>query len=143
MICILLNFFGIIGNIKSRIYINDAFDIFLSIVGSIIISLLLYDIRIYLTQMKNFHKESQHSKVKLIEGKNGEISVIMPLLRNRKIPEYYCFTTERHSGSFFLKIGATIFCMMHMVHNFVTFAILVYDFIGKYFLNFIKKPWSC
>ena len=33
----------------------------------------------------------------------------------------YRFLTGRHSGSFFLKIGAAIFCIGHIIHNVVIF----------------------
>ena len=38
------------------------------------------------------------------------------------IPEFYIFSTERHSGSYFLKIGAAIFCMGHVIHLFLQIA---------------------
>ena len=34
----------------------------------------------------------------------------------KKLPQYYGFSTGRHSGSFFLKIGAAVFCTMHIIH---------------------------
>jgi hypothetical protein len=34
----------------------------------------------------------------------------------KKLPQYYCFSTGRHSGSFFLKSGATLFCLGHIIH---------------------------
>ena len=37
----------------------------------------------------------------------------------RKLPQYYGFTTGRHSGSMFLKIGAAVFCVIHIIHIFL------------------------
>ena len=50
---------------------------------------------------------------------NGEFIISMPLVtsKSKKLPQYYCFTTGRHVGSFFLKIGAAIFCIGHIIHN--------------------------
>ncbi len=36
--------------------------------------------------------------------------------KTKKLPQYYCFATGRHSGSFYLKIGAAVFCMGHVIH---------------------------
>ena len=35
---------------------------------------------------------------------------------------HYNFLTGRHSGSFFLKIGAAIFCMGKIIHNCIMLA---------------------
>ena len=36
--------------------------------------------------------------------------------------KHYSFLTGRHSGSFFLKIGAAIFCMGKIIHNCIMLA---------------------
>lgn len=53
---------------------------------------------------------------KLVEGEDGELIVTIPISSQiTELPEYYCFSNGRHSGSFFLKIGAAAFCLGHLV----------------------------
>ena len=44
----------------------------------------------------------------------------------KNVPEYYGFTTGRHAGSFFLKIGAAIFCFGHLIYMGLKIANHVY-----------------
>ena len=70
-------------------------------------------------------------KIELVEGEDGELMISIPISSApKKLPQYYGFTTGRHSGSMFLKIGAAVFCVLHIIHLFliivkeVTFATL-------------------
>jgi hypothetical protein len=57
-------------------------------------------------------------KFKLIQGADGEYILSVPIeAAPKRIPTYYGFSTDRHSGSFFLKIGAAIFCLGSLVHT--------------------------
>merc|ERR1719289_777787 len=67
--------------------------------------------------MINSHCFEDKSNLKLVEGEDGEYQIEIPLAsEKKKIPDYYGFSTGRHSGSFFLKIGAGIFCFGHLIH---------------------------
>ena len=59
--------------------------------------------------------------IKLIESEEGELIISIPLntSKRKKLPQYYGFTTGRHSGSMFLKIGAAVFCVLHIIHLFL------------------------
>ena len=58
-----------------------------------------------------------HSGMKLVEGADGDFIIEFPFeSEKKKIPEYYGFSSGRHSGSYFLKIGAGIFCFGHLTH---------------------------
>ena len=58
--------------------------------------------------------------IELVEGEDGELLISIPLsAAPEKLPQYYGFTTGRHSGSFFLKIGAAVFCVIHIIHLFL------------------------
>ncbi len=53
----------------------------------------------------------------LVEGEDGELLISIPIAaKQKKLPEYYCFANDRHSGSFFLKMGAALFAVGHLVH---------------------------
>ena len=43
-------------------------------------------------------------------------------IETKVFKKYYSFLTGRHSGSFFLKIGAAIFCMGKIIHNCIMLA---------------------
>ena len=103
--------------------LSESFNLFLCIAGIGIISVLLYDINAYLNSLKNYQAQGEESKFKLIEGEDGELIISIPLMssKNKKLPQYYLFTTGRHSGSFYMKIGAAIFCMGHMIHMMIVF----------------------
>ena len=58
--------------------------------------------------------------IELVEGEDGELLISIPIsTAPKKLPQYYGFTTGRHSGSFFLKIGAAVFCVIHIIHLFL------------------------
>ena len=54
----------------------------------------------------------------LCEDENGELLLKIPIMDDDDgpLPQYYCFSRGRHSGSFFLKFGAAAFAMGHLVH---------------------------
>ena len=59
-------------------------------------------------------------KIELVEGEDGELMISIPIsAAPKKLPQYYGFTTGRHSGSMFLKIGAAVFCVIHIIHLFL------------------------
>ena len=53
-----------------------------------------------------------------LKTSDGHFIVVVPLdAKHEKIPQYYGFSKDRHTGSFFLKIGAALFCLGSLVHN--------------------------
>ena len=108
---------------KAKFYhvgtIGESFNVYLSVVGIIIICVLMLDIHKYLNSMRSYQND-QNGKFKLIEGEDGELIISVPLVEEHlELPDYYLFTTGRHSGSFFLRIGAAIFCVGHIIHMLV------------------------
>ena len=90
--------------------------------------------------MKEYSQNSSlddPSKFKLEEGEDGECIISIPFETSKnkikKLPQYYCFSTGRHSGSFFLKVGAAVFCLGNIIHYFIV--------IEKQ-LSFITDPLS-
>ena len=99
-----------------KTHYSENFNLFLSIVGIIWLSWLIFDIHHYI-KMINSHGTDNLNGLKLVEGEDGEFHVEIPMAsEKKKIPEYYGFSTGRHSGSFFLKIGAGVFCFGHLTH---------------------------
>ena len=90
----------------------------------------MFDIHKYLAMMKDGYNDDNQNEmpIKLIESEDGELIISIPLntSKRRKLPQYYCFSTERHTGSFFLKIGAAVFCLGTVVHLLVQFSTLMY-----------------
>ena len=55
-------------------------------------------------------------KIEWEETEDGTFLMKIPIL-SKHLPRYYCFASGRHSGSFYLKIGAAAFCLGHLVHS--------------------------
>ena len=129
MIGIIINVFSLFG-IYGDYYESEIFNIILSVLGIIIISWLMFDIHKYIAMMKDGYNDDNINEmpIKLIESEDGELIISIPLntSKRRKLPQYYCFSTERHTGSFFLKIGAAIFCLGTIVHLMVQFSTMMY-----------------
>ena len=72
-----------------------------------------------------------------MKNDEGEVELDLPAHIGQGesvIPEFYIFSAERHSGSYFLKIGAGFFCMGHIIHLTLKFA----QYVGNYpFLSMI------
>ena len=98
---------------------TEIWNMFLSCTGIVLLCWLIFDIFSYIrTINKMALSNSFHKGFKLIEGSDGEFHIEIPMNQGKKktVPEYYGFTTGRHAGSFFLKIGAALFCFGHMIH---------------------------
>ena len=76
---------------------------------------------------------------RLVEGEDGEFLIEVPMKKGRKkIPEYYGFTSGRHAGSFFLKIGAAFFCLFHIIHMGLVLVKHIYSIQVRYdYFNFL------
>ena len=89
---------------------------------------LMYDILKYIRMMREYYDNNatEASQFKLVEGEDGELIISMPLVTSKsnteRLPEYYCFTSGRHSGSLFMRIGAAFFCLLSMVHLLLLFS---------------------
>ena len=82
----------------------------------------MYDILKYIRMMRDYYDNNATgaSQFKLVEGEDGELIISMPLVTSKsnteRLPEYYCFTSGRHSGSLFMRCGAAFFCLLSMAH---------------------------
>ena len=106
--------------------ITEIFNLTLSIVGILLLGWLIFDIERYIRKLNKMSRKRNlgGAEFKLVEGPDGDFDIEIPMnnKEKKKLPEYYGFTTGRHSGSFFLKIGAAFFCFGHLIHmglNFV------------------------
>ena len=79
--------------------------------------------------MKEYSQNSSlddPSKFKLEEGEDGECILSIPFETSKnkikKLPQYYCFSTGRHSGSFFFKCGAAVFCLGNIIYYVIVIA---------------------
>ena len=116
--------------IKQHIHSNYLVSFFSihSLVGIIWLGWLMYDILKYIRMMREYYDNNatESSQFKLVEGEDGELIISMPLVTSKsnteRLPEYYCFTSGRHSGSLFMRIGAAFFCLLSMVHLLLLFS---------------------
>ena len=120
--------------------IGESFNVYLSVVGILIICVLMFDIHKYLNLIRQYYERNQNGKFKLIEGEDGELIISVPMVEEHlELPDYYLFTTGRHSGSFFLRIGAAIFCVGHIIHMLV----IMVRLIQSYFLKEDHSDLEC
>ena len=105
--------------------ITEVWNLILSSVGIALLLWLIVDIETYIRKINKMSRQRNvGAQFKLVEGPDGEFHIEIPMNNKdkKRIPEYYGFTTGRHAGSFFLKIGAAMFCFGHLIHmglNFV------------------------
>jgi len=114
------------GSKRQLSYAGEGFNMYLCIVGIVWLAWLMYDINKYITMMNEYYQNGgeESSSFKLVENEDGELIISIPLVTSKcaKLPQYYCFSSGRHSGSFYLKIGAAIFCMGHVIHMGIVLA---------------------
>ena len=113
-------------------HMTEIWNLLVSCVGILLLLWLIIDIHNYIRTINRMAESSSTfgAGFKLIEAPDGEFHIEIPMVQGQKknIPEYYGFTTGRHAGSFFLKIGAALFCFGHLIHmglNFVKTLVLV------------------
>ncbi|XP_018329870.1 proton channel OtopLc-like [Agrilus planipennis] len=128
---------------SSIVYIHDVFQdvsplyeiltFYLILVAAAYLVFLVIDIRIYLNQKNKYIdvlKKEEINEIQLQEYPEGALHFTVPLPENsmstKPLPHNYCFVRGRHSELLYLKIGATAFCLGHLIHSVV---ILVYQFI--------------
>merc|ERR1712142_122987 len=99
---------------------SEVWNLILSSVGILLLLWLIFDIQTYIWKINKMGKGSSFiENLKLVEGSDGELHIEIPMKdrgKSKNIPEYYGFAMGRHSGSFFLKIGAALFCFGHLIH---------------------------
>ena len=129
---------------------SEVFNILLCIFGISWLSWLMYDIQKYVRMMKEYYQNEGSSQFKLIEGEDGELIISIPLVasNSKKLPQYYVFSSGRHSGSLFLRFGAGFFCIGTMIHLFVLLTKQIYHFQELPYLEMyalplnISKSWT-
>ncbi|XP_047111749.1 proton channel OtopLc-like [Schistocerca piceifrons] len=111
--------------------VSEIFNIYLVCVGLLYFVFLYIDITCYTRKEKAKTCVSPESEsveyVEYVESPEGDlnVSVTLPSAKLAKnvedMPEettvhQYCFSQGRHSGSFYLKLGAAVFCFGHLTH---------------------------
>ncbi|XP_014254959.1 otopetrin-1-like [Cimex lectularius] len=100
----------------------EFFSIYLVIVGLGYLSFLYMDMRKYLRILK-ISEDMVLRKYELAESQETDTGEPVSIVWNSlpepdlAIPHHYCFSSGRHSGSFYLKVGAAGFCMGHLIHS--------------------------
>ncbi|XP_049779687.1 proton channel OtopLc-like [Schistocerca cancellata] len=111
--------------------VSEIFNIYLVCVGLLYFVFLYIDITCYTRKEKAktcvSHESESVEYVEYVESPEGDlnVSVTLPSAKLAKnvedMPEettvhQYCFSQGRHSGSFYLKLGAAVFCFGHLTH---------------------------
>ncbi|XP_054287534.1 proton channel OtopLc-like [Macrosteles quadrilineatus] len=99
----------------------EVFSIYLVVVGLIYFVFLYGDIRRYLNRVKVQDRGSPSKDDLSLTVETQPSSVEWTSLPSADsyppLPHHYCFSQGRHSGSFYLKIGAAGFCLGHLTHS--------------------------
>ncbi|XP_027239094.2 proton channel OtopLc [Penaeus vannamei] len=112
----------------------ESFNNFLIIVQVIWLMYIHIDARIYVNHISKKLEEAEGERKDTQTGSNAQLQDPIPL--------HYGFTSGRHGGSIYLKIGATIFCFGHMIHTGLNLAQKVLYLLDDdpYFLECTNIP---
>ncbi|XP_073998766.1 proton channel OtopLc-like [Rhodnius prolixus] len=116
-----------IGELMSgKTPVAECFSIYLVLVGLTYFSFLYLDLRKYLRILK-ISEEMALRRYDLPENTAENDTEAREQISNVEwsslpepdlvLPHYYCFTRGRHSGSFYMKVGAAGFCLGHLIHS--------------------------
>ena len=103
-------------------YYAESFHLYLTSAGTLWLVYLHWDIRTFVGRLERFwhaKKSSLSAEIHLVRDENGAIELDLPDMKDgaaEDVPDFYMFSTERHSGSYFLKIGAAIFYLGAVIH---------------------------
>ncbi|CAH0628945.1 unnamed protein product [Chrysodeixis includens] len=145
MYAILLVTLGIIiylGDSFVDLQISEVYSIILCGIGMIYIGYLIFDINRYKSiAVKNHKIKAQHEQNVLENFRKEEerLGSVTPgdrtpdSFRFPRVPppvlipnkHEYCFSQGRHSGSFYLKMGAAGFALGHLVHSLLLLAVQI------------------
>ncbi|CAL4079786.1 unnamed protein product, partial [Meganyctiphanes norvegica] len=103
--------------------VAEGFNIYLIVTQLLWLFYVHIDVRKYINTISRTldearSKVSPTEQVQLEPTGDGHFQLRINLPEPRKtIPQYYGFTSGRHGGSLYLKIGATVFCFGSLIHQ--------------------------
>ncbi|XP_045136596.1 proton channel OtopLc-like isoform X2 [Portunus trituberculatus] len=102
----------------------EAFNVFLIVVQLLWLFYVHVDVRRYVSHISRALEEAKtkqvnkDEQVQLEPTGDGQYQLRINVPEApRTIPQYYGFTSGRHGGSLYLKIGATVFCLGYLIHT--------------------------
>lgn len=102
----------------------EAFNIFLIVVQLLWLFYVHVDVRRYVSLISRALEEAKtkqankDEQVQLEPTGDGQYQLRINVPEApRTIPQHYGFTSGRHGGSLYLKIGATVFCLGYLIHT--------------------------
>ena len=113
---------------------SEIWNLCLSSVGIILLLWLAIDIQVYIETINKMGTNSTFFKeLELAEEPADELDLKVPLRKGElmNVPNHYTFTTGRHAGSYFLKIGAAVFCFGHLIHMGLNVVRHIYSMIDE------------
>ena len=113
---------------------SEIWNLCLSSAGIILLLWLAIDIQVYIETINKMGTNSTFFKeLELAEEPADELDLKVPLRKGElmNVPNHYTFTTGRHAGSYFLKIGAAVFCFGHLIHMGLNVVKHIYSMIDE------------
>ncbi|MCL4149453.1 UNVERIFIED_CONTAM: hypothetical protein GTU68_047684 [Idotea baltica] len=108
---------------KTNSAMGEAFNVYLIIVQLLWLGYIHVDVRKYINTISHALEEAKEKDVKgepvqLETTADGQYQLRINLPEPRRtFPQHYGFTTGRHGGSLYLKIGAAVFCLGYLIHS--------------------------
>ncbi|CAG9090885.1 unnamed protein product [Plutella xylostella] len=120
------------------------YSVLLAAMGVVYMLYLLFDIRRFKKitsknmKIKEEHDASVEEIFRKYEEDNGSLDQSPPIINPPTLlplTHDYCFGSGRHSGSFYLKVGAAGFALGHLVHSVLLLAVQVSYFLDENIKN--------
>ncbi|XP_063913900.1 proton channel OtopLc-like isoform X2 [Zophobas morio] len=119
---------GVIVYISDTFIVNgslaEAFSLYLVIAALIFILYITVDIKLFVMKRNRYNdllQKNVSEEIEMKESPTGEFQLNIKLPEaiklGKQLEHYYCFSKDRHSGNFYLKIGAAGFCVGHLIHS--------------------------
>ncbi|XP_044255302.1 proton channel OtopLc-like isoform X2 [Tribolium madens] len=103
--------------------IAETFSLYLVVIALIFILYLTVDVKLYVKKKNKYNDLLEKNVAEDIEMKESasgdyQLNIRLPeAIRVKQLEHHYCFSKDRHSANFYLKIGAAVFCLGHLIHS--------------------------
>ncbi|EFA02328.2 proton channel OtopLc isoform X2 [Tribolium castaneum] len=101
----------------------ETFSLYLVVIALIFILYLTVDVKLYVNKKNKYNdllEKNVAEEIEMKESASGDYQLNIRLpeaVRVKQLEHHYCFSKDRHSANFYLKIGAAVFCLGHLIHS--------------------------
>ncbi|XP_068906055.1 proton channel OtopLc-like [Tenebrio molitor] len=102
----------------------ETFSLYLVIIALVFILYVTVDIKLYVNKRNRYNNlmeknVAEEIEMKEVPGGDYQLNIRLPEAVKivKQLEHHYCFSKDRHSANFYLKIGAAGFCVGHLIHS--------------------------